>query len=645
MGWRRLHERRTEATPRQRTSKPRRPSGSSAATSSASTCACPGPARRTSTSAVDGVRRALEDRLDRAVAAVAHPAGDAAALGLPAGAVAEEHALDAPRGARPGGGRVARPCQGTVIDDPVSARSTLAAELEAAGGVGAPPTARPRGCARCSPPPLRHGRDELGKPRSGYGSPVEVGVRRPGRRCCSRAAPVDPGLRADPEAAGERAWLLVAAAVAALVDLACPGPPATAADLALRAGECAGGLLLGLPRGAVEPAELAEFAAARLRRARRPRSTACAPRRVALPAGVLDDAPALREPIGAGHPLRVAEAVARLGGEPADPGSVDARGGGARAARRRRARTPCARTRTPTRPAASRAGSSSASTGWASGAATTPTSPTSRAASPATSARSPRTSARRCSTPGLLAEKPSVGQRHVFLNPRRARDIHAFIETRRRRRAGLRLPLTMRRTARHVAPRADRRQVTTKSTPSPRSPRPGSSGPSRPDRLLRTAVALVRWGPTPAAGYTRLAAALPRRDRRSSTSSGTLTFREIHERTNALAHALADAGIERGRRRRDHVPQPPRLHRGGRRLLEARRQRAVPQHRLLRPAADRRRRAREARGAHLRRGVRRGSSPSAGASRKRYIAWHEPDERVRGRAARGPDRGRATART
>jgi hypothetical protein len=29
---------------------------------------------------------------------------------------------------------------------------------------------------------------------------------------------------------------------------------------------------------------------------------------------------------------------------------------------------------------------------------------------------------------GLLAEKPSVGQRHVFLNPRRAGEIHALIE-------------------------------------------------------------------------------------------------------------------------------------------------------------------------------------------------------------------------
>ena len=29
---------------------------------------------------------------------------------------------------------------------------------------------------------------------------------------------------------------------------------------------------------------------------------------------------------------------------------------------------------------------------------------------------------------GLLAEKPSVGQRHVFLNPRRAADIRTLID-------------------------------------------------------------------------------------------------------------------------------------------------------------------------------------------------------------------------
>jgi hypothetical protein len=40
---------------------------------------------------------------------------------------------------------------------------------------------------------------------------------------------------------------------------------------------------------------------------------------------------------------------------------------------------------------------------------------------------------------GLLAEKPSVGQRHVFLNPRRAGDIRTFIEA-GEPPSGLRLP-------------------------------------------------------------------------------------------------------------------------------------------------------------------------------------------------------------
>ena len=41
----------------------------------------------------------------------------------------------------------------------------------------------------------------------------------------------------------------------------------------------------------------------------------------------------------------------------------------------------------------------------------------------------------------LLLEKPSVGQRHVFLNPRRAGDIRRFIED-GRPPEGLRLPRT-----------------------------------------------------------------------------------------------------------------------------------------------------------------------------------------------------------
>ena len=40
---------------------------------------------------------------------------------------------------------------------------------------------------------------------------------------------------------------------------------------------------------------------------------------------------------------------------------------------------------------------------------------------------------------GLLAEKPSVGQRHVFLNPRRAADIHRLIDT-GEAPSGLKLP-------------------------------------------------------------------------------------------------------------------------------------------------------------------------------------------------------------
>ena len=92
----------------------------------------------------------------------------------------------------------------------------------------------------------------------------------------------------------------------------------------------------------------------------------------------------------------------------------------------------------PTPPAVWRGASCSAWTAWASGAATTPSSPTWRAASPATTALWPRRWARLCSR-RALAEKPSVGQRHVFLNPKRAGDIHALIE-RGEAPAGVKLP-------------------------------------------------------------------------------------------------------------------------------------------------------------------------------------------------------------
>jgi acyl-CoA synthetase (AMP-forming)/AMP-acid ligase II len=81
--------------------------------------------------------------------------------------------------------------------------------------------------------------------------------------------------------------------------------------------------------------------------------------------------------------------------------------------------------------------------------------------------------------------------------------------------------------------------------------------PTRPDKALRIANALRRWGPTPAAGYT--AAAIRDPDGTAIVDElGTLTFDEVHRRTNALAHALSDAGVKEG----DGVAIMCRNHRG-----------------------------------------------------------------------------------
>ncbi len=81
--------------------------------------------------------------------------------------------------------------------------------------------------------------------------------------------------------------------------------------------------------------------------------------------------------------------------------------------------------------------------------------------------------------------------------------------------------------------------------------------PVRPDRAVRSVAALRRWGPTPAAAYIGSAARFPGRaaivDER-----GTLTFEEVHRRTNALAHELARAGISE----QDGVAIMCRNHRG-----------------------------------------------------------------------------------
>jgi fatty-acyl-CoA synthase len=85
----------------------------------------------------------------------------------------------------------------------------------------------------------------------------------------------------------------------------------------------------------------------------------------------------------------------------------------------------------------------------------------------------------------------------------------------------------------------------------------GMIAPVRPDRAIRSVVALKRWGPTPAAAYIGSAARFP--DREAIVDErGTLTFEEVHRRTNALAHEMRAAGIEEG----DGVAIMCRNHRG-----------------------------------------------------------------------------------
>lgn len=81
--------------------------------------------------------------------------------------------------------------------------------------------------------------------------------------------------------------------------------------------------------------------------------------------------------------------------------------------------------------------------------------------------------------------------------------------------------------------------------------------PMRPEKLFHMASTMLRWGPTPAAGYS--VSAVRRPDKVGIVDElGTLTFKEIHERTNALANAWSDLGIGEG----DGVAILCRNHRG-----------------------------------------------------------------------------------
>src|SRR4051794_34131356 len=102
-----------------------------------------------------------------------------------------------------------------------------------------------------------------------------------------------------------------------------------------------------------------------------------------------------------------------------------------------------------------------------------------------------------------------------------------------------------------------RERISTKLHTAATLARVGVLRPHRPDRIVRTGLALLRWGPTPAAGYTASTARFPD-EVAIIDDSGTLTFREVHERSNAVARALAEEGVGVG----DGVAIMCRNHRG-----------------------------------------------------------------------------------
>jgi acyl-CoA synthetase (AMP-forming)/AMP-acid ligase II/uncharacterized membrane protein len=148
----------------------------------------------------------------------------------------------------------------------------------------------------------------------------------------------------------------------------------------------------------------------------------------------------------------------------------------------------------------------------------------------------------------------------------------------------------------------------------------------RPDRALRAGIALVRWGPTPAAGYAASAARFPNEEA-IVDELGSLTFAEVNRRTNALAHALADEGIKEG----DGVAIMCRDHRGfidatvavsklGANALYMNTSFAGPQ---LTQVADREKPIAIVYDHEFSELL-----EDAGRRRKRFVGWHDPDDDV-----------------
>jgi acyl-CoA synthetase (AMP-forming)/AMP-acid ligase II len=75
--------------------------------------------------------------------------------------------------------------------------------------------------------------------------------------------------------------------------------------------------------------------------------------------------------------------------------------------------------------------------------------------------------------------------------------------------------------------------------------RAGLVRPGRPDRLARLIQIVMRWGTTPAAAAAASAARYPG-EIGLIDELGELTFLEMHQRSNALAHALSDRSVGEG---------------------------------------------------------------------------------------------------
>ena len=85
----------------------------------------------------------------------------------------------------------------------------------------------------------------------------------------------------------------------------------------------------------------------------------------------------------------------------------------------------------------------------------------------------------------------------------------------------------------------------------------GVFGPVRPDKLARVLRELARWGASPAAGIARGAILYPD-EPVIEDEAGSLTFSELHRRSNSLGRGLRETGVREG----DGVAIMCRNHRG-----------------------------------------------------------------------------------